>query len=162
MSQRPYDPRVPMAEQPPSETPPPSPEPAEAPPPPSPPAGEERKRAGAGARAGAVALALVFAFAAAVMIAVMVDIAGTPLCSDPQAIAQERQETGDLVIECFDGSQAAKTASLILGWPSGVLGALTALLALAFAIRGRGGRALAIAATAAVVLGGASILVGSI
>ena len=42
--------------------------------------------------------------------------------------------------ECFDGSSTKKTISLILGWPSGVLAGLAALLALYFAATGRRGR----------------------
>jgi hypothetical protein len=144
---------------------------AETPPPPSqdpsvrtdvpqpPPPDATERRAGAGARVGAVVLALIFAFACAVMVAVMIDIGDTPTC--------EAVESGEATLEpgeneCFDSSETAKTASLILGWPSAVLAGLTVLLAIAFAIRGRGGRPLAIAAVAAVVLGGLSILVGSI
>jgi membrane-associated PAP2 superfamily phosphatase len=127
-----------------------------------PPEPGERKASGF-ARAGAVILALIFAFAAAVMIAVMIDIGDSPRCDDQQAVqeALREAEPGEEV-DCFEGSSTAKAASLALGWPSGVLGAIVVLLALAFAIRGRGGRPLAIAAIAALVLGGLSILVGSI
>jgi hypothetical protein len=126
---------------------------------PQPPPEPVEEKAGAGARAGAVVLALIFAFAAAVMIAVMADIGDTPTCEDIRT-GEATLEPGET--ECFDGSSTEKTASLVLGWPSGILGAIVVLLSLAFAIRGRGGRPLAITAVAAVVLGGLSILVGSI
>jgi hypothetical protein len=126
---------------------------------PQPPPEPVEEKAGAGARAGAVVLALIFAFAAAVMIAVMADIGDTPTCEDIQS-GEATLAPGEN--ECFDGSSTEKTASLVLGWPSGILGAIVVLLGLAFAIRGRGGRPLAITAVAAVVLGGLSILVGSI
>jgi hypothetical protein len=145
-------------------TPPPRQEPSQVRtdvPQPPPPEATERK-AGAGARVGAVVLALIFAFACAVMVAVMIDIGDSPICSDRQAVQEAIAESGGQTVECFDSTSTAKTASLILGWPSAVLAGLTVLLGLAFAIRGRGGRALAIVAIAAVVLGGLSILVGSI
>jgi hypothetical protein len=130
---------------------------------PQPPPESAERKAGAGARAGGVVLALIFAFAAAVMVAVMIDIGDSPRCDDQQAVREALAEaTPGEEVECFDGSSTQKTASLVLGWGSAAIGALTVLLALAFAIRGRGGRPLAIAAVAAIVLGGLSILVGSI
>jgi hypothetical protein len=129
---------------------------------PQPPPEPVDKKAGAGARAGGVALAIIFAFAAAVMVAVMLEIGDSPLCDDPAAVQEAIRESPGETVECFEGSDTAKTASLILGWPSAVLGALVVLLGLAFAIRGRGGRTLAIVGVAAVVLGGLSILVGSL
>ena len=126
---------------------------------PQPPPEPAERKANAGARAGGVLLALIFAFAAAVMVAVMLDIGDTPTCEDLRT-GEATLEPGEN--ECFDGSSTEKTASLILGWPSAALGALVVLLGLVFAIRGRGGRTLAIAGVAAVVLGGLSILVGSI
>jgi hypothetical protein len=109
-----------------------------------------------------VVLALALGFAAAVMIVVMVDIGGTPRCDDPEAIAREREETGELVVECFDGSQLQKAASLVLGWPAGVIAAIGALVALVFAASGRHGRPMIWLTGAAIVLGGLSILVGSV
>jgi hypothetical protein len=141
----------------------PSPEAPQAPPPPPPssPPGDEGKATG-GWRALGIVLALALAFACAVMVIAMADIGDTPRCDDDAAIAQEREDTGDLVIECFDGSQAQKTISLVLGWPSGVLAGLAALVALLFAATGTRGHLLLRLTGAAIVLGGLSILIGSL
>jgi hypothetical protein len=64
--------------------------------------------------------------------------------------------------ECFDGSSTQKTISLVLGWPSGVMAGIAALLALFFAATGRQGRLVLQLTGAAVVLGGLSILIGSV
>ena len=122
------------------------------PPPPAPPSAEDRK-AGGGWRILAVILALALAFASAVMIYAMIDIGDTPLrddCVPPQCT------------EYFDGSSTQKTISLALGWPSGVLAGIAALLALVFAMTGRRGRLVLQLTGLAVVLGALSILVGSL
>jgi hypothetical protein len=144
-----------------SGTPTPPPDSPEVPPPP-PPTGADEERATGPWRVLGVVLAIALAFAAAVMIIAMADIGDTPRCDDQAALEQERQETGDLVIECFEGSQTQKTASLGLGWPSGVIAALAALLALYFAATGRRGRLLLQITAAAIVLGGLSLLIGSV
>lgn len=141
-----------------SGTPTPQPEP---PPPPAEPR-SDAEPPGGGWRLLGVILALALAFAATVMIVVMIDVGGTPRCDDPAAIEEERRETGDLVIECFEGSETQKVASLALGWPSGALAALAALLALYFVVTGRSGQLLLRLTGAAVVLGVLSILIGSI
>ena len=120
------------------------------------------RRAGALARIGAVLLALVLAFGCAVMVLVMLDIGDSPRCDDQQALLEEQQSTGAVQIECFDGGEVEKIGSLVLGWPGAVLAGLAALLALAFAARGRGGRTLVTVTSVAIVLSGLSILVGSI
>jgi hypothetical protein len=131
--------------------PPPPPTPGEAPLPPS-----ERRGSG-GMRALAVIGCIVLAFAAAVMIVAMVDIGRTPTCDDVRA-GNALPYQGN----CFDGSSTQKTISLVLGWPSGVLGGLAALLALAFAITARRGRLALQVTAAAVVLAGLSLLIGSL
>jgi hypothetical protein len=141
----------------------PPPEPAQPPPPPSPPSappGEEEPSGGW--RALGVVLALALAFACAVMVVAMVDIGDTPRCDDPAALEEERVESGDLVIECFDGSQTQKVISLVLGWPAGILAGIAALVALFFAATGRQGQLLLRLTGTAIVLGGLSILIGSI
>jgi membrane-associated PAP2 superfamily phosphatase len=142
-----------------SGTPTPPPESPQAPPPAT---GTGEERTPGPWRALGVVLALALAFASAVMIIAMADIGDTPRCDDPAALEQERQETGDLVIECFEGSQTQKTVSLGLGWPSGVIAGLAALLALYFAATGRRGRLLLQLTAAAIVLGGLSLLIGSL
>jgi hypothetical protein len=106
-------------------------------------------------RALGVIFALVLAFAAAVMILVAIDIGDTPTCED--VLSGEA-----FAIECFDGSSGQKTISVLLAWASGIVGAIAAFLALAFAITGRRGRLLVQVAGAAIVLGGLSILIGSV
>lgn len=109
-----------------------------------------------------VVLALALAFASVVMIVVMLDIGGTPRCDDPAALTEEREETGAVVIECFDASQLQKVLSLALGWPAGGIAAIAAFLALSFAATGRRGQLMIRLTGAAIVLGGLSILIGSI
>jgi hypothetical protein len=134
-------------------TPPPA-ERAQQPPPPATP----DDKAGAGWRVLAVILALALAFACAVMVVAMSDIGSTPTCEDVLS--------GDAALpsdnECFDGSSTKKTISLVLGWPSGVIAGIAALLALMFAFTGRRGRLVLQLTAAAVVLGGLSILIGSV
>jgi hypothetical protein len=139
-------------------TPPPE-QPATPPPPPlpPPPAVDEEKASG-GWRALAVVLALALAFSCAVMVIAMADIGSTPTCKDVLSGQAALPSDG----ECFDGSSTQKTISLILGWPSGVLAGIAALVALFFAASGRQGRLLLQLTGAAIVLGGASILVGSV
>jgi hypothetical protein len=138
-----------------SGTPTPSPEPAAAPPPPPPPTTPDEETASGGWRALGVLLALALAFASAVMIVAMVDIGDTPVG------AQECRETPGCD-EYFDGSSGQKTASLVLGWPSGVLAGVAALFALYFAATGRRGRTLMQLVGVALVLGALSIGIGTI
>jgi hypothetical protein len=131
------------------------------PPPPPPPesaaAGGEEKASG-GWRVLAVVLFLALAFACAVMVIAMSDIGSTPTCRD--VLSGKASLPSDN--ECFDGSSAQKTASLVLGWPSGVLAGIAALIAIFFAATGRRGRLLVMVTSAAIVLGALSILIGSI
>jgi hypothetical protein len=133
---------------------------------------EETEKPGGGWRLLGVLLALALAFACAVMAVAMADIGGTEVCTELQD-SGERLEPGE---ECFgeatvtfdgqivdaSGSTAQKTISLILGWPSAVLAGIAALLALYFAATGRQGRLVLQLTGAAIVLGGLSILIGSI
>jgi hypothetical protein len=140
----------------------PPPEPTQPPPPPPPEAPSEAEMESTGWRLLGVLLALALAFACAVMVVTQVDIGDTPRCDDPAALEEERAETDDLVIECFDGSQTQKVISLVLGWPSAILAGIAALLALFFAATGRQGQLLLRLTGTAIVLGGLSILIGSI
>jgi hypothetical protein len=110
-------------------------------------------------RALAVLIALVLAFGAAVMILVAVDIGDTPTCDDFVALPFEEQVEEE---ECFDGSSAQKTISVVLAWASGIVGVIAVIVALIFAVTGNRGPLLARVAGAAVVLGILSILIGSI
>jgi hypothetical protein len=131
---------------------------ATAPPPPPPPATPEEEKAGGGWRVLGVVLALALAFACAVMVIAMADIGDTPTCDD--VLSGEAELPSDN--ECFDGSNGQKTASLIFGWPSGVLAGIAALFALYFAATGRRGRTLLQLVGVAVVLGALSIGIGSV
>jgi len=114
--------------------------------------GEKRRRA------LAVLGILVIAFAAAVMIAVMVDIGGTPTCDDTPRASIAPGES----VECFSGSSTQKTVSLVLGWPSGVLAAIAAVLLTLYAMTGRRGRLAVQAIGLALILGALSIAIGSV
>ena len=130
--------------------------PATPPPPPPAPAATDDGKAGGGWRALSVILFLALAFACAVMVIAMADIADTPIqedCVPPPA--------GDCT-EYFDGSSAQKVATLVLGFPSGVLAGIAALVAIYFAATGRRGRLLLQLTGAAIILGAASILIGSV
>lgn len=136
-----------------SQTPPPGGGPATPPPaagPPSPagePAGADGK-AGAGLRIGAVVGALVLAIICAVAVAVMVDVNDTLLCEE---VGSAQQRVGGY--ECYDFSSSVKPIVVGAGWIGAVLAGVAALLALAFTIRGRGGRILVlVTATAAAFL----------
>jgi hypothetical protein len=138
-------------------TPPAEPPQASPPPPPPPPPAADDDRASGGWRALGVVLALALAFACAVMVIAMLDIGDTPIQKDCVTPLE-----GGTCTEYFDGSSAQKTVTLVLGWPSGVIAGLAALLALAFAVTGRYGRLLLQLTGAAIVLGAASILIGSV
>lgn len=115
-------------------------------------------KAGALARVGAVVAALVLAFLAAVAIVAMLDITDLTPCGDVGSDLSKLNDEG----ECFDGSSGKKTIALILGWPGAALAALSVLLMLAFAIRGRGGRTAGLTIVAGAVLFGLAILIGSV
>jgi len=136
--------------------------PPPAPPPPSPPGAGDSGKASGGMRALGVLLALVLAFGAAVMIAVAIDIGDTETCDDFLEQVTSGERVLDLDDECFEGSSAQKAISVVLAWASGIVGVLAVLLALMFAVTGSRGPLLARVAVAAVVLGGLSILIGSI
>jgi hypothetical protein len=123
-----------------SQTPPPSGTPIS--PAPRAAAGDDGK-AGAGLRIGAVLLALALALIAAAAITIMVDVADRSVCSEPP-------KADELVggYECYDFPGWAKPFVFGAGMVGGIVTALAALLALAFAIRGRGGRLLLIVTAA--------------
>lgn len=113
-------------------------------------------KAGVLLRIGAVLLALVLAFITAVGVLVMIDIGDTATCED--VLAGKADFNSDN--ECYDGSSSTKTIALVLGWPGSIFAGLAALLALGFAIRGRGGRQLVGAIAIAAVLLGLSLIIG--
>jgi hypothetical protein len=101
--------------------------------------------------------------AVAVLMAVWTtDIGDYPPCDDTAAIQNEREESGDLVVECFDGSQSRSDATVATGWTGAALAGIACLLALFFASTGRHGKPLVRLTGAAIVLGGLSLLLGSI
>jgi hypothetical protein len=102
-----------------------------------------------GARIGAVILALAAAIVCAVGIAVMLDVSDTGICADAAPGA-----------DCYDFSSSAKPFVLIFGWAGSIVAGLTALAALGFTIRGRGGRQLVQAIGAAVFFLALTMIVG--
>ena len=98
-------------------------------------------KAGAGQRIASVLLAIALAIVCAVGIAVMVDVSDTGICAD-----------ASLGSDCYDFSDSAKPFVLGFGWAGSIVAGLTALAALGFAIRGRGGRPVLVGTGLAVVL----------
>lgn len=88
-------------------------------------------------------LALPLAVICAVGIAVMVDVGDKGVCEDVDL----RQVSG--LYECYDFPASVEPVVLGAGWIGSVLAGVAAILALAFAIRGRGGRPLLFATAAA-------------
>lgn len=118
-----------------------------------PPSDTGRGRASGGWRALGILLVLALAFAAVVMFAAMTDISDTPLeddCVPP------------VCTEYFDGSSAEKAATVGLGYASGTVAGIGALLALYFVVTGRRGHTALLVAVGAVLLGGLSILISAI
>ncbi len=128
------------------------------PPAPTAPAQATSEKAGGGMRTLGVVLVLVLAFAAAVMFVVGADISDTRTCDE----ARENPSATLFLEECFDGSSAQKSISVPLAFASGAVGALAALLALAFVVTGRRGQLALRVAAAAIALGALSIGIGSI
>lgn len=146
-----------------SQTPPPggsaTPPPGGQPPPPAaqPPSGRgDDGRANAGLRIGAVVLALALAIICAVAVAVMIDVNDTKLCEDVN-----RAEVSG-VYECYDFSGSIKPVVVGAGWIGAVLAGVAAFLALAFTIRGRGGRALLLVTAAAAIFLAISIVAAQV
>jgi hypothetical protein len=95
-----------------------------------------------------VVLALALAIVCAVGIAVMTDVSDVGICAD--AVPGS---------DCYDFSDSAKPFVLGFGWAGSIVAGIAALAALAFAIRGRGGRAVLGATGVAVVLLAISIVI---
>ena len=103
-----------------------------------------------------VIVALLFAFAGAVMIAVSLDLADGPRCEQVLAGEEPPDEEG----ECLDASKSAQTISVVLTFLSGIAAAVVLIAGIFFAVTGRFGRLVAIAAGAAIVLGGIGLVIG--
>jgi hypothetical protein len=128
------------------------PPPAQQPPPP-PPTAAGPEKAGAGLRILAVVGGLLWGIMGIALIVVGFDIIDAPLCSEPEDI-----EFGE---ECYDGSSTQRIFDLLFGFPAGILGVVTAGLAVYFAATGLRGKLLLQTAIAALVLFGGSLLVGA-
>ena len=113
------------------------------------------EKAGVLARLLGVVGALVLAFAAAIAIVSMLDISDLTPCYDAN---RDPNFTGT---DCFDGSSKRKLLTLILGFSGAALAVIAFVLTLAFVVRGRGLKQIAIAVVAGVVVFGLSLLVGS-
>jgi hypothetical protein len=103
----------------------------------------------------AVLLFFVLAFVTAVAIIAALDIGELTPCKDVTSPSQLNSDG-----ECFDGSSTTKLVALIFGWPGAVLAGVATLMALGFAVRGRGGRQLIIVTVVAAVLMGLSLAIG--
>lgn len=138
--------------QPPATPPPGSPG---TPPPTPPPAGPPVRPAkgDTGWRVLTVIVALLFGFGGAVMIAVSLDLADGPLCDEVQ-VATELEDG-----ECFDVSSTQQTIGTALLGLSGLAAGAVFLLGFFFVFTGRAGRAVAVAAGAAIVLGAIGFLI---
>jgi hypothetical protein len=115
-------------------------------------------RTGVGWRVVGILLAPALAFGCAVMLVAMSDIGSTPTCHEISIGKAASPSDG----ECFSGSSLQKAITLGLGWPSGGLAGVAGLAALAFVITGRRGRLALQLAALGIVLGGLSILIGSV
>lgn len=102
------------------------------------------------------------AAAAILMVIWTSNIGDYPPCGDTTAVQNEREESGDLMVECFDGSQGRSDATVATGWASAAVAGIAALMALFFAATGRHGKLLLGLTGAAIVLGALSLLLGSI
>jgi hypothetical protein len=103
-------------------------------------------------------LGLALGFGCAVMIAAISDIGSTPTCHEVAVGKASVPFDG----ECFSGSSLQKAITVGLGWPSAAIGGVAGLVALAFAITGRRGPLALLLAAVAIVLGGLSVLIGSL
>lgn len=143
-----------------SQTPPPggstTPAPAGGPAAP-PPRAPREDVAGVGLRIGAGVLALVIGIVCAVAVAVMVDVGDTPLCED----VGSAQAFGT-VTECYDFSGSVKPIVVGAGWIGAVLAGIAAILALGFAIRGRGGRIFLLTTAAAAIFLAISVITAQV
>ncbi|HET6830080.1 MAG TPA: hypothetical protein VFH44_01900 [Solirubrobacterales bacterium] len=117
------------------------------------PGGEGRdERAGVGARVAAVVLALALAIICFAGVTVMTDVADKGLCEELELT----RIAG--IHECYDFPESAEPVVLGAGWAGSILAAVAAIIALAFAVLGRGGRLLLAVTAAAVVLLAVSIV----
>jgi hypothetical protein len=118
----------------------------------------DQGRTGVACRALAVLVGLALGFGCAVMAAAMSDIGSTPTCHDVSSGKAAIPPGG----ECFSGSSLQKAITLGLGWPSGVVAGVAGLVAMAFSITGRRGPLGLVLAGVAILLGGLSVLLGSV
>ena len=116
------------------------------------------EKGGGALRTLAVLLFLLLVIGAAIMIVAATVIAGTTLCSDVTRADVFRDPNGD----CFDGSSMQKVLSVAIGYAGGGVGVIAALMAFAYTLTGRRGRLVLVLTGLAIVLSGASILVGSV
>jgi hypothetical protein len=111
-----------------------------------------------GTRALILLLAGALVLASVVMVITVLELADTPTCADVEAQKALPNDDGD----CYTDSATAKTIQTAFGWPSAVLAALAALVALLFAFTGRRGALVLPLTGAALVTGAVSILIGAL
>ncbi len=83
----------------------------------------------------------------------MVDVNDTGICAD---VSADQIQVGGY--ECYDFSDSVKPIVLGAGWIGAVLAGIAALMALAFTVRGRGGRPLLLVTAAAAIFLAISII----
>ena len=141
-----------------SQTPPPggsaTPAPAGGPTEP-PPRAPEQDTAGVGLRIGAGVLALVLALISFAAVATMIDVGDKGICED-------RTDHGGFVYECYDFSGGVKPIVVGAGWIGAVLAGVAVILALGFAIRGRGGRIFLLTTAAAAIFIAISVVAAQV
>ncbi len=120
-----------------------------------PPRAPEQDTAGVGLRIGAGVLALVLALVSFAAVATMIDVGDKGICED-------RADQGGFVYECYDFSGSVKPIVVGAGWIGAVLAGVAAILALGFAIRGRGGRIFLLTTAAAAIFIAISILAAQV
>jgi len=108
----------------------------------------------------AAVLAISLLFAAAVLTLNSLDIADAPLCTDEQALAAEAG--GKDPVECYEESSERRVVTVACGIAGAVVALLAAGVGCWIAGTGRSSRYLMPLTGAALVLGGASILIDNL
>lgn len=137
----------------PGDTPSPGPESPATPP-------AESSEIDAGWRLLGALLALALAFAAVVMILNGIDTADAISCSDRAEVRKALETAAE--IECYEHSDAAKSATVFLGFASAAFAAIAAFCALLMAVGGRLSRYLLPSTGIAIALGAATIVINNV
>jgi len=107
----------------------------------------------------ALVLAGALVFSCVVLLRNSIDFGDRPTCADVE-LRQAKLPADDE--KCYEGTSSAKTAQVVLGWVSGVLAAVAALVGLFYAHTGQRSQLLLQLTGVAILIGGASILIGAL